>query len=231
MLFLLQAGSWTQVMAQDSTAKQSKQSVQFIFDNTSLLSFKIKDSVQIFAKKFYEETKMQITVFLFADLPKEFKNTDELAQELALRRGLAQNGMANGVILLIVVKEGFYNILVGKGLEDKVSGPKAQVIIDEILMPSFATKNYETGLMESVRILADLLKGVPQKQPESTYTEPEKQKEEKKENNTGWAGFLYEYWTYFLLLFMVIFGIYYFLIPKKNSPKKDIHERFPDLNQ
>jgi len=227
ILFVFQSGL-VHLKAQDSTAKQS---VQFVFDNTSILSLKTKDSVQIFAKKFYDESKMQITVFLFSDLPKEFKNPDELGKELALRRGLAQQGMANGVILLIVMKEGFYNILVGKGLEDKVSGPKAQVIIDEILMPSFATKNYETGLIESVRILADLLKGVPEKQPESTYTQPEKQKEAKKENSTGWAGFMYEYWTYFLLVLMVLFGIYYFLLPKKGTPKKDIHERFPDLNQ
>ncbi len=210
------------IFAQDST--QTK--IRFVFDNTKMLKPSEKDTLEAFITKFYRDNALQITVFIQDTLTQEFASIDDFAKELANRRGIAQKNMANGVLLLILRKEGFINIMVGKGLEKKIPEEKAKLIIDKVLLPSFAEREFAKGISEAVKIMADLLKGNYEKQEIAEDTQKAETKEEIKETKSFFDGSFY--WISFLL-FAVLVGLYIIWQRKKDNKKKNTNDRFPEL--
>lgn len=87
----------------------------------------------------------------------------QLLEEFALKVFRVWNTgtskLDNGVILIVVKKEGNIRIAAGRALEEKMTALAAGRITDTIMAPKFRAGDYDAGILEGIDAIIPVLKG------------------------------------------------------------------------
>ncbi|MFN8252384.1 MAG: TPM domain-containing protein [Ferruginibacter sp.] len=134
---------------------------------------------------------------------------EQYAARVFEKWGIGKKAKNNGVLLLVAYKDRKVRIATGKGIENILTDSACKMIIDEVLVPHFKTKDFYEGIDAAVDEIETYLSGsktsvyndnlsTAQTAPVASYTYDASPPA--KENNSG-------FWT--ILLLMLAGGIVY----------------------
>ena len=86
------------------------------------------------------------------------KAIDAAGLEMGRAWGIGQEGLDNGVILLVAPNERQARIEVGTGLEGLLTDERASAIMQRDMLPAFRTGRFEAGIDGGVSAIAALLR-------------------------------------------------------------------------
>jgi len=149
---------------------------------------------------FEKETKHQIFTAIIPSMKGDY--IDHFAVKLFEDWKPGQKGLDNGVLFLISMEERKMRIEVGYGLEGVLTDSKASQIINDIARPYFQKKDFDTGVVESINAIKQIIKG--------EVVDFSKATKQKNQTDYGYW-FLISFWVLWILtalyrFFLVIFA-------------------------
>jgi uncharacterized protein len=122
----------------------------------------VLDSAEMFSDVFEQELIAQLTA-LENDTSSEIAvltiptldgtDIERYALDVFRGWGIGQEGVDNGLLLLIALEDRAMRIEVGYGLEGRVTDADSSSIIRNKLVPAFQTEDYEKGVTEAINAL------------------------------------------------------------------------------
>ncbi|NQV89189.1 MAG: TPM domain-containing protein [Parcubacteria group bacterium] len=122
----------------------------------------VLDSAELFSETFEQELIAQLTA-LERDTSSEIAiltiptldgaDIERYALDVFRGWGIGQQGVDNGLLLLIALEDRGMRIEVGYGLEGRVTDADSSSIIRNKLVPAFQTEEYERGVADAVNAL------------------------------------------------------------------------------
>jgi len=112
-----------------------------------------------------DSSSTQITVVTVNSL--NGQDIAQFAYEIGEKWGVGQEGVDNGIVLLIAPNERKTYIATGYGLEGALPDAYAKRIVEDIMKPEFRRNNYIGGITKAVKQIVSYIKG------EIQYTRPE----------------------------------------------------------
>jgi uncharacterized protein len=141
----------------DSLAAQSLPALTGrVMDNADLLSASAERELTAQLEALERSTSDELVVLTVSSLGEE--PIERLARTLGNWWGIGQQGLDNGVLLIVAPNERRVRIEVGCGLEGLVTNELAARIIDEKLIPLFSAGRFEQGIRSGVDELATHLR-------------------------------------------------------------------------
>jgi uncharacterized protein len=126
-------------------------------DNAGMLSSQTRVSLDVMLAELERSDSTQVMVLTVASLQGE--NLEEFATHVFQRWGIGQEGLDNGVLLLIAEKERKIRIEVGYGLESRLTDLKAGRIIGNVIAPAFKAGRFDRGVVEGVNTIISTIRG------------------------------------------------------------------------
>ena len=143
------------VLAQDFPRPQGA-----VNDFASLLSPSAKSSLEARLYKLEQETGAALVVVTVTDMGGTY--IEVYAVRLFEEWGIGKKGQDNGVLFLTAVSERKTRIEVGYGLEGIITDGRAGRILDDKVLPSYRTGDYETGILQGAAAIEEYIRsGTP----------------------------------------------------------------------
>jgi len=128
----------------------------WVNDYANLLSSSSKSMLEARLAQLEKDTTAEVAVATINTI--EGKNIDDYATTLFNKWGLGKKDKNNGVLFLIVLGDRKTRIEVGYGLESVITNELARIILDEKVLPQFAVDDYETGILNGVQAIEELVR-------------------------------------------------------------------------
>lgn len=145
-------------LAEEDVNLPSKSADFYVLDKAGVLSSETKQSIISANDALYAMTGAQIVV-VTVNSTKPVA-IDKYAYELFNEWKIGSAQKNNGVLILLSISDDDYWVLQGSGLEEYLSSGKIKVLNNEYLEPSFATKDYDTGVTKIFNAILSHLEGV-----------------------------------------------------------------------
>ena len=128
-----------------------------VTDNAQILSPETRQSLTEILKDHEGRTGNQIAVLTVPTLNGE--SIEEYAVEVFEEWKLGQQGIDNGILIIVVPDDRRMRIEVGYGLEGTFTDGTAGQIIRSIMTPKFKNGDYDGGITEGALAVIDVLEG------------------------------------------------------------------------
>ncbi|MCC6934356.1 MAG: TPM domain-containing protein [Candidatus Yanofskybacteria bacterium] len=165
----------------------------YVTDTASLLSTTAVTRIDEQLRAFDAQTSTQVVVVTVLSL--NGAAPEAYANRLFRQWGVGQKGTNNGVLLLITKTDRKLRIEVGRGLEGALPDATAKEIIDTVIAPHLAKREFDVGVGAGVDAILAAVKG--------EYTRPP---------STGWPT-----WLIVLIIVIVILLILIVLAASNSS--------------
>ncbi len=153
-----------------------------IVDDADVLSSTDEQELDRLINDLDKETGAQLGIITMSTLADSFhSDLESFSRKQAEEWKLGQEGKDNGILILVVVDDHLARIEVGAGLEDKISLYQQKRIMDYKMTNNFRNGYYNTGLIEAVKSLTNVIKGLGL---DDTSTRAAPAETEKKEGST-----------------------------------------------
>lgn len=146
-------------LAAQSQLPPAPSSYQPIIDQANLLSTDLENELGAQLKTHAQKTGQQIVVLTVETLGGQAISS--FSGDIARKWGIGQAESDNGLLFLVAKKERKVRIEVGYGLETLLPDLQAAAIIDNQIIPSFKTGDYDKGIAAGVRALIRSTRSAP----------------------------------------------------------------------
>jgi len=137
-----------------------------VSDYASILTKEQKQKITRLLIDFESQTTNQIAIVTLPTL--DNRSIEDVTYEAFNQFKLGQKKQANGVLIVLAVKEHKMRIEVGKGLEGDLTDLQTQIIQKESMAPEFKKGNYAAGLEAGVEKIIQAIT----KEPAQASTKP-----------------------------------------------------------
>jgi uncharacterized protein len=128
----------------------------FVNDFAGALTPETKTALDALVRDVEQQTSAEIAVATVPSL--EGMTVEEYANRLFREWGIGKKGQDNGVLVLVATGERKMRIEVGYGLEPILPDGLAGEIIRTDFLPQFRSDNYDGGILQGVRRVADIIR-------------------------------------------------------------------------
>jgi uncharacterized protein len=99
---------------------------------------------------------------------------EDFGYQLGRHWGIGQKGTNTGALLIVAPKEHKVRIEVGYGLEGTLTDAQSRIIIEQSILPSFRSGDFNAGILKGTQAIIQVLGGnpltaAPQPQPETPW--------------------------------------------------------------
>jgi len=129
---------------------------QYVSDPDGYLSPGVKAQVNALLANLRDSTTAEAAVVIVGNID-ENSDIDEFATELFENWGLGSSANDNGLLFLVAVEDRRFVIRTGYGVEGVLPDGVIALITDRDLVPSFKAGDYDTGVLNTVRTLHEVL--------------------------------------------------------------------------
>lgn len=141
-----------------SAAIPDKSESFYVYDESDVISSSTENHIVDQNDKLCYSTGAQIVIAAV-------KTTGETAirdyaKEMFTAWGIGDGEKSNGVLVLLAIDDDDYWVTQGSGIEDKLTSGDIKVMIDNLLEPSFAAKNYDKGVLSLFNKLITTFEGI-----------------------------------------------------------------------
>ena len=130
-----------------------------VWDQADILSSEVEAQINQMAADLEAKNSSEIGVATVSSL--QGTTIEDFSLQLARTWGIGQEGIDNGLLLLVAPNEHEVRIEVGYGLEGAIPDGTASLIIQNVLVPAFQNDDYEGGILEATTALTTLAAGEP----------------------------------------------------------------------
>jgi len=116
----------------------------YVYDDAGVISTSVRDTVISQNRLLAYATGSEIVVATVKSTEGESIST--FAGEMFAKWGIGDSSKKNGVLMLLVIEDDNYWVVQGSGISGALSSAKIKSLIDTYLEPSFAAKDYSTGV-------------------------------------------------------------------------------------
>ena len=154
-LFLVSSFSFSLNAQYDIPKKPSTQKA--VYQYTSLISKSQEQKLNEKLIRYADSTSTQIVVIVIDSSKGEAHSS--LATEWGQQWGVGQQGVDNGVLILVAKSDRQMSIASGYGVEEFLTDARAKRIVTNTLRPNFKEFDYYTGLDEATDEIIEILAG------------------------------------------------------------------------
>jgi len=129
----------------------------YVSDFAGVISAQDKDLIASLAQGLEEKTTDQMAVVTINSTQPE--TIEGYAVELFKRWGIGHKGKDNGILLLVAVQDRKVRIETGYGLEGTLPDVIGNKIIRDIMVPSFKSGQYSTGIKNGAVAIVSVMTG------------------------------------------------------------------------
>lgn len=129
----------------------------YVFDYAGVLSESTEQQLNSTLAQFEVDKTTEIAVVTVDDL--QDYPIEDYGIALARKWGIGQKGSDNGALLLIAPNERDVRIEVGYGLEGALTDSISSRIINQIMIPSFRSDDYDQGVLEGATAIMAAVQG------------------------------------------------------------------------
>ena len=129
----------------------------YVSDFARVISAQDKDLIASLAQGLEEKTTDQMAVVTINSTQPD--TIEGYAVELFKRWGIGHKGKDNGILLLVAVQDHKVRIEIGYGLEGTLPDVISNKIIRDIMVPSFKSGQYSTGIKNGAVAIASVIGG------------------------------------------------------------------------
>ena len=140
-----------------------------VVDDASILSADTKQKLDALLAEHERQTGNQVVVATLKSL--QGQTLEQFSYQLGRAWGIGQKGRNNGALLIIAPNERKARIEVGYGLEGTLTDAQSKLVIENILLPAFRKKDYDSGILAGTVTILKLLGGTPTNA--DVYVQPE----------------------------------------------------------
>lgn len=194
---------------------------KFINDYANVLSDDEEERLRSICDMIFQESTSQVAVIVTNEVD-ENSSIEEFALNTAQKWGIGQNGVDNGVLILVCPNIRKSRIEVGYGLEGILTDAYTKRLQVNHFRPNFKNNDYYTGLAEA------LLEIKKQINPEAiALAEQEKKQQEKEAAETAEAigNFFINFLLFLAAAGLIGFSIYYAVKKKREREERERLER------
>lgn len=116
----------------------------YVYDSAGVLSGKTVDYINAKNTSLERQCGAQVVVVCLDTVG--YNDIGDFALDLFNEWQIGDKEKNNGVLLLLTIDDDDYYMLQGRGIEDTLSSGMMKIILDDELEPSFAKKDYDTGV-------------------------------------------------------------------------------------
>lgn len=142
-----------------------------VLDETNTLEPETITAIEEISKEIEDKTTAQVIVYVTSSLEGEI--LEEYSIKVAESNGIGQKSKDNGVLVLIVIKDRKMRIEVGYGLEETLTDIYSNRITQNIFIPNFKAGDYNSGILQGVEAIRDILYGDAESNPNLYLSEEE----------------------------------------------------------
>lgn len=129
----------------------------YVSDFAGLLSPAARARLEAELAQLHKDTGSELAVVTVANLGGT--TIEDYAARLFEAWGIGQKDQDNGVLLIMALAERKVRIEVGYGLEGVITDGRAGRILDEKVIPSFKSGDYEAGLVQGAAAIESYIRG------------------------------------------------------------------------
>lgn len=169
MLFLLVAtlsfatGEEKQYTLQDVPNVRLNDARQYVSDPSHILSGSARDTINAELARLEESTGIETAVVLLPSIGEE--DIFNFAHELFRQWGIGKKKSNNGLLILFVMDQRKVRFTVGYGLEGTMTDAMSKRIQMQRMVPRFKAGDWDGGMVDGVRAVAQVLDGSMQPEP------------------------------------------------------------------
>jgi len=169
MLFLLVAtlsfatGEEKQYTLQDVPNVRLNDARQYVSDPSHILSGSARDTINAVLGRLEESTGIETAVVMLPSIGEE--DIFNFAHELFRQWGIGKKKSNNGLLILFVMDQRKVRFTVGYGLEGTMTDAMSKRIQMQRMVPRFKAGDWDGGMVDGVRAVAQVLDGSMQPEP------------------------------------------------------------------
>lgn len=169
MLFLLVAtlsfatGEEKQYTLQDVPNVRLNDARQYVSDPSHILSGSACDTINAVLARLEESTGIETAVVMLPSIGEE--DIFNFAHELFRQWGIGKQKSNNGLLILFVMDQRKVRFTVGYGLEGTMTDAMSKRIQMQRMVPRFKAGDWDGGMVDGVRAVAQVLDGSMQPEP------------------------------------------------------------------
>lgn len=169
MLFLLVAtlsfatGEEKQYTLQDVPNVRLNDARQYVSDPSHILSAPARDTINAVLARLEESTGIETAVVMLPSIGEE--DIFNFAHELFRQWGIGKQKSNNGLLILFVADQRKVRFTVGYGLEGTMTDAMSKRIQMQRMVPRFKAGDWDGGMVDGVRAVAQVLDGSMQPEP------------------------------------------------------------------
>lgn len=169
MLFLLVAtlsfatGEEKQYTLQDVPNVRLNDARQYVSDPSHILSAPARDTINAVLARLEESTGIETAVVMLPSIGEE--DIFNFAHELFRQWGIGKQKSNNGLLILFVADQCKVRFTVGYGLEGTMTDAMSKRIQMQRMVPRFKAGDWDGGMVDGVRAVAQVLDGSMQPEP------------------------------------------------------------------
>ena len=169
MLFLLVAtlsfatGEEKQYTLQDVPNVRLSDVRQYVSDPSHILSGSARDTINAVLARLEESTGIETAVVMLPSIGEE--DIFNFAHELFRQWGIGKKKSNNGLLILFVMDQRKVRFTVGYGLEGTMTDAMSKRIQMQRMVPRFKAGDWDGGMVDGVRAVAQVLDGSMQPEP------------------------------------------------------------------
>ncbi|WP_418939400.1 TPM domain-containing protein [Leyella stercorea] len=169
MLFLLVAtlsfatGEEKQYTLQDVPNVRLNDARQYVSDPSHILSAPARDTINAVLARLEESTGIETAVVMLPSIGEE--DIFNFAHELFRQWGIGKQKSNNGLLILFVMDQRKVRFTVGYGLEGTMTDAMSKRIQMQRMVPRFKAGDWDGGMVDGVRAVAQVLDGSMQPEP------------------------------------------------------------------
>lgn len=169
MLFLLVAtlsfatGEEKQYTLQDVPNVRLNDARQYVSDPSHILSGSARDTINAVLGRLEESTGIETAVVMLPSIGEE--DIFNFAHELFRQWGIGKQKSNNGLLILFVMDQRKVRFTVGYGLEGTMTDAMSKRIQMQRMVPRFKAGDWDGGMVDGVRAVAQVLDGSMQPEP------------------------------------------------------------------
>jgi len=128
---------------------------QYVRDDANIFSRAFEKELDATIAAIEDESSSEIGVLTVTSL--EDEALEDYATEVFREWGIGQEGIDNGLLLLIAVEDRSVRIEVGYGLEGRITDLQSISIINSSIGPAFKEERYEDGVRDAIQDIGALI--------------------------------------------------------------------------
>ena len=140
---------------------------QYVSDPTAILSTSARDTINAVLSRLEKQTGIETAVVMLPSIGDD--DIFEFAHELFRQWGIGKKKSNNGLLVLFVMDQHKVRFTVGYGLEATMTDAMSKRIQMQRMVPRFREGDWDAGMVDGVRAVAQVLDG--SMQPETDDTE------------------------------------------------------------